>query len=255
MAKSEADVTVGNSDTEAFSLRLRSLIGTGSVNAFALKCGLSETLIRMYLKGSVPGLDKVLQIANATGVSVDWLATGKGRMRQDEWGDEIETAGGGRDRQPWVEVPSSLGIAVEGADERTVVLPRLAVQLSGGPGAVLSEENVIGRVVFSRDWLRERLSRASPTGLAIVGVTGDSMEPTIREGDDVMVDTGVTRFLDNAIYAMLWDDALVVKRLQRTIEGLVVISDNPAYGPQVLSRSDAEQLQIIGRVRWVGRLL
>ncbi|MFQ3231675.1 helix-turn-helix domain-containing protein [Reinekea sp.] len=74
------------SDLESsFAERLRSLIGDGSVSAFARKVALSESLIRKYLKGSEPSLARANQIAQQFNVSLEWLATGCGYMyRQAE---------------------------------------------------------------------------------------------------------------------------------------------------------------------------
>ena len=56
-----------------------------TVYSFAKKCGFTESLIRKYLAGdSLPGLDKLVLIANTAGVSIEWLATGDGPMRKDE---------------------------------------------------------------------------------------------------------------------------------------------------------------------------
>jgi transcriptional regulator with XRE-family HTH domain len=69
----------------SFADRIRSLIGDGSVSAFARKVGLSESLIRKYLKGSEPSLARANQIARQFNVSLEWLATGCGYMyRQAE---------------------------------------------------------------------------------------------------------------------------------------------------------------------------
>ncbi|MBL0604239.1 helix-turn-helix transcriptional regulator [Aeromonas dhakensis] len=81
---------------DGFAERLQSLIGTGSVSAFARKVGLSEALIRKYVKGAEPGLGKANQIAMAANCSLEWLATGCGYLyRQAEVVDReaLEAAG------------------------------------------------------------------------------------------------------------------------------------------------------------------
>ncbi|MBZ6074412.1 XRE family transcriptional regulator [Aeromonas schubertii] len=68
-----------------FAERLAALIGEGSISAFARKVGLSEALIRKYLKGAEPGLAKANQIAMGANCSLEWLATGCGYLyRQAE---------------------------------------------------------------------------------------------------------------------------------------------------------------------------
>ncbi len=68
-----------------FAERLTQLIGEGSVSAFARKVGLSEALLRKYLKGAEPSLAKANQIAMGANCSLEWLATGCGYLyRQAE---------------------------------------------------------------------------------------------------------------------------------------------------------------------------
>lgn len=59
------------------------LIDGKSVNSFAQSCGVSEGSIRQYLNGTIPRMDKVVQIAKAAQVRLEWLATGEGPMRVD----------------------------------------------------------------------------------------------------------------------------------------------------------------------------
>lgn len=63
--------------------RIALLMNGMSGLAFAQKCGFSDSLLRKYLAGSIPGADKLVAIARAGGVSVDWLATGEGPMRPE----------------------------------------------------------------------------------------------------------------------------------------------------------------------------
>lgn len=65
-----------------------------SVSAFARKCGLPESGVRAYLSGrSVPGVDKLLAMAQAAGVRFEWLAIGNRPMRES---DATEQLGEGR---------------------------------------------------------------------------------------------------------------------------------------------------------------
>ncbi|MDD3553245.1 MAG: helix-turn-helix transcriptional regulator [Deltaproteobacteria bacterium] len=64
-----------------FKDRLKQCIREEPVAAFARRCGLPEATIRSYLNGKKPVYDKLVRIADAAGVSIDWLATGRGSMR------------------------------------------------------------------------------------------------------------------------------------------------------------------------------
>ncbi len=66
-------------DASALAARLKAIIGEESVSSFARRCGMAESVLRTYLRdGRMPPLDRALAIAAAAGVSVDWLATGRG---------------------------------------------------------------------------------------------------------------------------------------------------------------------------------
>lgn len=62
-----------------FIRRLKTLINGDSVASFGRKCGIHESTIRSYLaRGKQPRMEHLAAIANANGVTVDWLSTGKG---------------------------------------------------------------------------------------------------------------------------------------------------------------------------------
>jgi transcriptional regulator with XRE-family HTH domain len=68
-----------------FSDRLKKVISTESVNAFAEKSGITEGSLRKYLSGSsLPGLDKLVAISDTVQVNIQWLATGEGPMWKGE---------------------------------------------------------------------------------------------------------------------------------------------------------------------------
>lgn len=68
---------------DQFKGRLRLAIQDESINSFAIKCGMSEGLLRKYLTGTtLPGMDKLVSISETAGVSIEWLATGNGPMRK-----------------------------------------------------------------------------------------------------------------------------------------------------------------------------
>ncbi|MGY6036744.1 XRE family transcriptional regulator [Aeromonas sp. AE23HZ002T15] len=101
---------------EGFAERLQSLIGEGSVSAFARKVGLSEALIRKYLKGAEPGLGKANQIAMGANCSLEWLATGCGYLyRQAEVVDREALASAGillQERHPEQPLPGEAELVI-----------------------------------------------------------------------------------------------------------------------------------------------
>ena len=134
-----------------------------------------------------------------------------------------------------------------------IAVPRLEVDASAGAGALGSDERTRSRIAFDPHWLRA-LGATDPAALSIIEVRGDSMVPTLGDGDEILVDRGdAASRLRDGIYVLRADDALVVKRLALSPASgsISVRSDNPAYPPWPDCRPDA--IDIVGRVVWVGR--
>lgn len=154
------------------------------------------------------------------------------------------------------------GRAPDEADERLavfrsdlIVVPEYDVRLSAGGGSLIEAENQSGVWQFSRRYLVEEL-RLAPANLAIVEVQGDSMEPTLRTGDRVLIDHSDRNPARPGVYA-IWDsNATVVKRLERIPASdppmVVLISDNKNHNAYTVP---AELVNVIGRVVWFARRL
>lgn len=126
-------------------------------------------------------------------------------------------------------------------------IPRLPLGASAGPGTLAQDAAPTDRLRFSGRWLRQQ--GLEPAMLSVIEVEGDSMEPTLRDGDEILVDRS-PRPLRSGLHVIRLDDVLLVKRLEPGSAGtLLVISDNPAY-PR-MERPRAE-VAIIGRVVWKG---
>ena len=94
-----------------------------------------------------------------------------------------------------------------------VEVPILNVDASAGFGAIAESETAHTRFGFDERWLG-KLTRAKGPSLSIIHVHGESMEPTLRDGDEVLVDASDQGSrLRDGIYVLRVDDALV-KRLE-----------------------------------------
>jgi phage repressor protein C with HTH and peptisase S24 domain len=131
-----------------------------------------------------------------------------------------------------------------------VDVPRLPLGASAGPGTFAAEEAPVGTFRFSTRWLRGQ--GFDPAMLSAIEVTGDSMEPLLRDGDEILVDR-TPRPLRDGVHVLRVGDALMVKRVQSGVPGRIVLeSENPAYRPIELP---PEEVQVVGRVVWKsGRL-
>ena len=130
---------------------------------------------------------------------------------------------------------------------------RHPVRASAGPGAIVNEGMGKPYFGFEERWLKA-LTATPAANLSIVRVEGDSMSPTLNDGDDILVDLGdgADRLRDG-IYVLRVDDALVVKRLALSPMGrrVTVQSDNPAYPDW--PDCGLDEINCIGRVIWSGR--
>ena len=135
-----------------------------------------------------------------------------------------------------------------------VSVPRLALEASAGPGALVDQEEALVRFGFDARWLR-RLT-TTPQLVSAISVRGDSMHPTLGEGDEILVDRGdAGARLRDGIYVLRFHEALLVKRLALNPANrrISIRSDNPAY--PAWEDCDPAEINVIGRVIWAGRRL
>jgi phage repressor protein C with HTH and peptisase S24 domain len=138
------------------------------------------------------------------------------------------------------------------AENPLVGIPRLDVGASAGAGAADPSERALGRIGFDPAWLR-RLGVA-PATAALIRVEGDSMAPTLSDGDEILVDRAARRLRDG-LWVLRLDGALLVKRVAVRPDGgrVSVLSDNSAYPGW--PDCDPAAVDVVGRVVWVGRRL
>lgn len=134
-----------------------------------------------------------------------------------------------------------------------ILVPRYDVAASMGHGSVIHSEQIVDHLAFREEWVRTELS-ANPKNLVLISAIGDSMEPTLRAGDLLLIDRSSEGVTQDAIYAFATNGELRVKRMQLKIDGSVVIkSDNLQYEAETLLVDQVGLLRIIGRVVWSGR--
>jgi phage repressor protein C with HTH and peptisase S24 domain len=145
------------------------------------------------------------------------------------------------------------GPAIEGRGHPMVAVPRLEVGVSAGAGAFGGSERARPHIAFDPAWLR-RIASGGPDLLSIVVVQGDSMAPTLGDGDEILVDRGdASDRLRDGVYVLRIDELLMVKRLalNPATRTLSIRSDNPAYPGW--PDCDLSSIDLVGRVVWAGR--
>lgn len=147
----------------------------------------------------------------------------------------------GSQENSYVESPRS------GEQGDWIAVPRLDLGASAGPGAVPGTESAFDTFRFSRRWLAEQ--GLDGARLSAITVAGDSMEPLLNDGDEILVDTAPRPFRDG-IHVVRLGETLLVKRVAQAGAGrLALLSQNLAYPPIEVA---AEEVTIIGRVVWKG---
>ncbi|MDX3910727.1 MAG: S24 family peptidase [Sphingobium sp.] len=133
-----------------------------------------------------------------------------------------------------------------------VTVPRLSLGASAGVGSLDDDERASGAMAFDAAWLRDMGVKGD--ALSIIRVDGESMAPTLNDGDDIMVDgaDGAARLRDG-IYVLRLDDVLMVKRVAMGPKRgrFSVRSDNPHFPNW--DDIDPGLVDIVGRVIWTGR--
>lgn len=121
----------------------------------------------------------------------------------------------------------------------------LNVKASAGTGISTYEIEKVDSFLIDK-----KVFKAPPNEKSIkfLQVEGDSMEPTIKDGDYIAIDENSVGNIDG-IYACVIGDGVRVKRLQFNIDGTIkIISDNTKYDPQIYYPKNSQiYFKIIGR--------
>lgn len=198
------------------------------------------------------------EIAKFLGVHLSWLLTGSGPtwlnpLENDDIDDQIQR----------VPLHMEARAYAHGHYEPEIpgALPEVDVSAGAGEGTVgeifnlkvgsdtISGHRVVAEWKVPDPYLQYEL-RLSGRETIIVPVQGDSMSPTFRSGDRVIVDLRSREFSSDDIYLITdGSSAPRIKRLEYIFKSnppaVRVISDNPASREQIVELSD---IQIVGRV-------
>lgn len=211
-----------------------------SADRLARAIGVSPSAFRKWLKGEAePSRERLVALARAAGVGVAWLAEGEGPP------PVFKTAQGDRRRL------GSRDASVALDWDQFVVLPTRPEAAAAG-SSTPPPPSGIEFIALRHDWVRT-VCRVEPSQLLMETATGESMTPTIRDGNTLLIDTSDQTFRNFGIYVLEINGQRLVKRVQRKHDGsLVLISDNTAYQPDIVDRTAASEVTVIGRVVWTG---
>jgi phage repressor protein C with HTH and peptisase S24 domain len=235
--------TPRGADREAFVTRLQRVVSHWrSADRLARAMGVSPSAFRKWLKGEAePSRERLVALADAAGVGIAWLAKGEGpppRFR--------EAPG-----------PGGAGLRSDaGLDPRAfLVLPKRADQAAAAAGAVTPappDPQASAFIAFGHDWIRRSFA-IEPEDLMLETAVGESMQPTVQDGDLLLIDATDRRFREFGIYVLEYAGQRLVKRVQRKLDGsLLLISDNTVYELERIPPERAREVKVLGRVVWSG---
>ena len=84
----------------------------------------------------------------------------------------------------------------------------------------------------------------------LVEINGNSMEPTLEDGDYALVDPDNIDYVKNKIYVVTYNDESFIKRMVMDAKSKIVMlkSDNPEYEDILITKDMQVYLKIEGRV-------
>ncbi|NOI31898.1 helix-turn-helix domain-containing protein [Vibrio coralliilyticus] len=141
-------------------------------------------------------------------------------------------------------------------DSEVINIPEFNVSAAAGAGCLTNAEYQVGVFTVSKELIKS-LS-LEPRYTAIVFCFGESMLPTMDDGDRILVDTReLTEPVKDGIYVIRIDEMVYVKRLKWDIlnKSYHIISDNKEYLGFEIKGKDLSRLKIIGRAAMVMRSL
>ncbi len=206
----------------------------------ARSTGKSTAAVTKWLRGeNIPKAENLKAIAKLLEVSDEWLLTGKNLTVLDS-----------QDLQPLSEWDETTPI-----EEDEIEIPffqNFSFDCgSGSVGEALKAQSQALRI--SKATLRD-LGIEKENAVA-TGASGDSMKPTIKDGDTIYLDLGRKTIKDGKIFAICHGGLFVAKRLYNLpMGGVRIVSDNTAEYPEVLLTAEERKEQEFEVIGWVWRI-
>jgi phage repressor protein C with HTH and peptisase S24 domain len=181
--------------------------------------------------------DLAMAIEEKTGFRRAWLLTGEGPETFDQPVEELISSSTPLKRSYTVDLPAG--------EVSFSFVKKVKPLLSSGSGDLVYEEQSEDFYSFRSDWLSRK---GVVSAMRLAQVSGDSMLPTLTDGDFVLFDTSKRDPLDGKIMVIGIDNHLYIKRVRVSPEGIFLVSDNKSvYEPW---RITPETTRFLGQVIW-----
>jgi phage repressor protein C with HTH and peptisase S24 domain len=206
---------------------------------FAEYLGMAQGFLSELERGRYkPRKPLLLAISYLYKINYEWLITGKGEKEEAEKPLIL--------REPEIKYNES-----STTYDEFVYVPQMKSLISAG-GGLIPDTMIEMKIAFRRDWIQRK---GNPENMSLIRATGDSMEPTLKPGDIVLIDHSRNDVDPHGgIYAIAVDGQIMIKRLQILYPSkkIKIISDNAKYES---TEVDSDHLNINGKVIWYGREL
>ncbi len=209
-----------------------------------------QVLVNQY--GSMKKLNEILGRKDNTLTQILNESVHTETLRKKQMGDKIARE---------IETKLNLGYgwmdanhAKENFPEETdlIYLRKLDVNACCGINGATNDETNEASVELlgvNRSWFRENVDRIRNQGYELITARGDSMEPTFKNGDLIIIDRLDLDVTREGIFCVLVDGDLFVKRLQRVPKAIRFVSDNRFYDSFDIKREEFDvRVKVIGRV-------
>lgn len=222
-----------------FAERLQKAMAESDISVTDIKTRLNVTyeMARRYSLGyAMPRLEKLAALAEIVKTTPSFLQYGR-----DSFVDEGLSVTPAR---------RSTDKAVPGDLPGMVSIPKVEFKLQAGihnvPIEPLQGEgstiSMPKRIIAQRGY--------NLKALVAIDVRGQSMEPSLYEGDTVVINRDDKEPRDGDVYAINYDGEAIIKRLQRDIGFWWLTSDNTDERRYPKKKCDGEMCLIIGKVVW-----
>lgn len=219
---------------ENFSNRMKLIAEKSFKNnysEFARAVGVAQASLARWVKGEAdPSRMNLIKIADASGVNLEWLALGIGDMNE---------------AKPQA-VKHDINLQASNDETFIEIEDCREVRLSAGGGAFNNGYEEITTTKVERAWLQSRRLKAKDCAMFLV--SGESMYPTLKDGEEIIVDRSKRELTEGKIFVLNHNGSMLVKKVQFTYGGVELISDNPSYRPLKLDTEEANSLVVIGQV-------
>lgn len=215
--------------------------------------GITQTSISDLERGKSVSSSYNASIAKACGISALWLEREEGAMVVDSQNppsgsENLDVRHLDQDGVDVSSLPAPLAQKISSYRSK-VSIDRFDVAGSMGPGTEPPDlHNIVDSMTLDAAWVRQNLVYTAVENIKLISGRGDSMSPTIKNGDPLLVDVGITSVECDAIYFFLMGRQLQIKRIQRHLDGLTILSDNDRYKPVEIAAEREEELTIFAQV-------